>query len=437
MFLIKQAQSYLPWNQCVAKQEDPKEEGVFCSLPDDMWHQIVLKSGDPLTFACVSKRLYGVCMRLDPVSQLPERIQEYLKATFSADLLKSPPFVYTKAYERLKAESEALLGKDAPPNVGSAGMTAYHKATRSLEAINYWAFYSVVSGEPRAISWALYCFRAEETIRTEDSWQSFLHITKLVIDKLPVVSLPEEIGCFTNLTNLRIKHQPLLNTLPASITQLQGLRSFEIDDCRSITSLPEAIGALSSLTYLRIAHTAIKALPSSIGNLQSLNTFTIVSCPLESLPDTMSRLTSIDWCALSQLPALSSLPPTFGSGLRNVRWLFLNNVGISSIPASIGEMRALQKLVIENNPNLTSIPCTITELPRLRNLDISQNTHLTSLPDNIGHLRTLETLELHGNPCLTELPHTINQLQAQLVLPKHIDPYHPLLVDYPHSKEFR
>jgi len=458
---VTRIQSFLPNNQPVASKTEPQEEGVCCSFSDDLWCEIFLKYGDPLTFACVSKRLHGICQLVDPMPRLPEEIQKYLRATFSEEQLKNTAFVYKMAYNRLEEETKHF---DRGRCFDRADVATYHAADRAFEAMSFWAFYSIASGDNH---WSHpdgppYCFNAANNIRASNALDSCVNNSTLSVGKKALISrLPEEIGIFTKLTDLCLEHQ-IFHTLPTSITQLQSLNCLVINHCYSLTSLPESlgnlqalrkffsfgtsiahipdsIGALSALKMLRITRSAIKTLPVSIGKLESLTCLSITENSFfESLPDTASQLTALASLGLASNPSMTAIPPTLTHNMRNLDMLALNDLGITEIPASIfRHTRVLRNLDVIGNPNLSCLPCTIVDLPRLEKLTLRGNPKLTSIPDNIGLLPNLRSLDFSGNPNISQLPHTINRLQAELILPAHIDPYHPLLIDYAYKKTFK
>ena len=98
------------------------------------------------------------------------------------------------------------------------------------------------------------------------------NITKLQI-YYPIISLPDSIGTFTNLTELEVGGDEDANNDWSRLPQYNPL-----------TSLPDSIGDLRNLTKLYLDGNHLRSLPQSIGNLRNLTlTSVITTCLLLSL----------------------------------------------------------------------------------------------------------------------------------------------------------
>ena len=89
-----------------------------------------------------------------------------------------------------------------------------------------------------------------------------------------------------------------------------------------------------------------------------------------------------------------SLPRTI-AGLRNLRFLILDDNRLTRLPAEIGGLEALTKLQTARN-HLAFLPREIGRLRNLSELSLDEN-QLSELPKEIGHLESLQTLSLSGN----------------------------------------
>jgi len=85
-------------------------------------------------------------------------------------------------------------------------------------------------------------------------------------------TIPPEIGCLTNLTQLWLGINPLMaGEIPLSIGNLTNLTSLWLFDNQLTGEIPSEIGNLTNLTYLSLAGNSLTGeIPSEIGNLTNL-----------------------------------------------------------------------------------------------------------------------------------------------------------------------
>jgi Leucine-rich repeat (LRR) protein len=81
-----------------------------------------------------------------------------------------------------------------------------------------------------------------------------------------------------NLSNLTIKSNSDLITLPGIIQKCRTLRSLQILDCWNFSVLPDWLGDLTSLEELKVHAPKLQCLPHSIKGLTSLKTLTLKQC---------------------------------------------------------------------------------------------------------------------------------------------------------------
>ncbi len=102
-------------------------------------------------------------------------------------------------------------------------------------------------------------------------------------------------------------------------------------------------------------------------------------------------------------------PHSYGIVVENgvVKWVSLDNCGISKIPEIIRELKLLEGLVLSRN-QLETLPEWIDEFDQLQVLDVSDN-QLKEIPESLVNLEKLKQLKLQHNK-LKKLPASISNL---------------------------
>lgn len=123
-------------------------------------------------------------------------------------------------------------------------------------------------------------------------------ITSLALNNLHIEYLPEELGCFTNLTYLSLEDNQL-TILPKAIGNLTHLKKLFLKNNR-LRFLPEEFWNLTELRELSLGDNDLKDLSVKIGNLTKL-IFLNLSCKqLRKVPDEVSRLIELQDFFISQ-----------------------------------------------------------------------------------------------------------------------------------------
>ncbi|RWR85669.1 disease resistance RPP13-like protein 4 [Cinnamomum micranthum f. kanehirae] len=84
-----------------------------------------------------------------------------------------------------------------------------------------------------------------------DGIASLLHLVYLKIEECGLKNLPDSVGNLHNLQILCLSEWNNLKMLPPTITKLDKLTSFDIDNCRSLECMPDGIERHSRLERLR------------------------------------------------------------------------------------------------------------------------------------------------------------------------------------------
>ncbi len=121
-------------------------------------------------------------------------------------------------------------------------------------------------------------------------------------------------------------------------------------------------------------------------------------------------------------------PHSYGFAVENgvIKWLSLDNCGITKVPEIVSELKLLKGLSLSRN-SLETFPKWIDEFDQLEVLDVSNNK-LIEIPESIGNLKKLKQLELQHNK-LKILPISIGNLDLLEVLYAHEN----LIEDLPES----
>lgn len=202
----------------------------------------------------------------------------------------------------------------------------------------------------------------------------FTKLLELRLDDNQLQSLPENIGSLRELRELRINHNQL-KSLPKSIGSLVWLEKLHLDDNR-LQSLPDAIVSLTRLQELDLSNNSFPSFPKIIGLLTSLRELYFNNNQLQSFPEVIGLLTSLQCLDLSN-NELQFLSESIGS-LIELKYLFLNKNPLQSLPKSIGSLAGLQCMHLRDH-SLMFIPDEILES---KNFHIRNNKSWLSLYKN-------------------------------------------------------
>ncbi|XP_022725948.1 putative disease resistance protein RGA1 [Durio zibethinus] len=228
-------------------------------------------------------------------------------------------------------------------------------------------------------------------------------LSTLVIDSfrefgffIPKVLL--ENCCF--LISLTVTSCPSLETLPANLGKIRGLKSLKIAFCEMLESLPDGFTNLISLETLDIIECPrLSTLPEqSLERLSSLRSLSIENCAgLTSLPTGMQHATALERLTIMFCSNLASLP----DGLQNLLALksltILSCQQLASLPEGVEHMKMLQNLEIRICPKLMALP-KVNNLVSLKSLAISDCQNINSLPEGIQQLKQLQHLSIKDCP---------------------------------------
>jgi Leucine-rich repeat (LRR) protein len=122
------------------------------------------------------------------------------------------------------------------------------------------------------------------TIPNEIGCLSNLQVLKL-IHCYRIQSLPPGIGKLKNLVHIHVNYCDGFQTIPQEIGRLKNLEKLHILNCDRVTTLPDEIGSLTKLRFLSLKLRGLQSIPATIGSLRNLSDLRLEFCrSLESLP---------------------------------------------------------------------------------------------------------------------------------------------------------
>ena len=181
-------------------------------------------------------------------------------------------------------------------------------------------------------------------------------------------------------------------------------------DGDGLSKFPEVITTkYLNLEVLEIGNNGISSLPENIGNLKKLDTLYLnhsqYGAKLNTLPESFGQLTNLRYLDLNDM-GITSLPDSF-CNLTQLNYLNLTNDVIDKIPANFGNLSNLES--INRIETYGDIPDSFSNLSNLKicNIYLYGNASNT-LPTDFGKLTNLEELYLDGT--FTKLPDSFSDL---------------------------
>ena len=153
-------------------------------------------------------------------------------------------------------------------------------------------------------------------------------------------------------------------TLPDSLAKLKILKSLWLQNC-SLVGCPPVISEITNLKELSLAENAIiQELPESLKNLEKLNKLNISSCGLDILPEVVFELKELKRLYLrnNEIDPEKSVSSSL-SNLKELEVLDLSQCGLTSFPEVITKLLKLRYLFLDRN-SITSLPGSLKNLKK-------------------------------------------------------------------------
>jgi len=239
--------------------------------------------------------------------------------------------------------------------------------------------------------------------------------TKISLDKENISGrIPEEIGNYTDITELCLAYNKLKGSIPYSIGSLANLTILRLHGNALTGRIPESLFVLRNLVELRLDHNNLTdELPSSIGDLKKLTHLYLSHNKLTGkIPEKIGNLKNLVHLIMQDNQFVGSIPESIGN-LTNLTHLYMAQNSLKGeIPQSFKNLEQLSVLILNENKLSGEIPEFICNFSRLSQLWLSYNNFSGSLPSNIGKLTRLKILQIHNNPSLEgPIPSSINNLK--------------------------
>jgi Leucine rich repeat len=148
-----------------------------------------------------------------------------------------------------------------------------------------------------------------------------LNLTFLDLSQLDLSDLPPEIGCFTQLKTLNLKHNQLVE-------------------------LPDQIGLLTQLEKLSLASNRLEQLPAIFNKLSHLDKLDLYQNRLEKLPKSVKQLTSLRTLYIHEnlIPRLPSI-----RNLSNLEYFSFKNGFLKRVPRNFEKLTKLKEIDLSHN----------------------------------------------------------------------------------------
>ena len=263
------------------------------------------------------------------------------------------------------------------------------------------------------------------------------HIAVLKLSNNQLDTIPDEISCLQNLTELDVSECGL-KEFPNSVLKLQKLIHLNISD-NFIHVIPGDLLKMD-LTKLFIGRNPLDEFPQFLDHLLHLEVIDLSSCFLETFPlmtPTLREIVLNGNCIPEITEDICQLKLTK---------IFMKENSLNELPHSFQNMTELQSIDFSST-NLNAVPWQILKLDNLRKLRMRNNA-IEQLPDEWNQCVNLTLLDLSENPfytletlklescCFSEFPEVLLQLQAlkDLDLGQNLIPSLPNNFDRLHLK---
>src|SRR3989338_1446200 len=167
-------------------------------------------------------------------------------------------------------------------------------------------------------------------------------MTRLQLENLDMIALPDEISQFSSLIELDLSNNQL-TYLPASLGQLNKLKNLNLS-INQLTSVPASLGQLKKLTFLYLNENQLTSVPDSLGQMSKLGLLNLSKNLLTTIPDSLGNLSKLGYLFLIE-NQLISLPDSLGR-LSNLIMLDISYNQLTVIPDSLGQLSKLVGLYL-------------------------------------------------------------------------------------------
>jgi len=179
--------------------------------------------------------------------------------------------------------------------------------------------------------------------------------------------------------------------------------NIDLEENNLVGTIPPEIGCMSDLLDLRLHRNSLTGvIPAEIGNLSTLQYLNLaVNGFTGSIPSQLGNLNNLEYLYLYQNSFIGNIPPEIGD-LTQLRVLLLGaNQLAGSIPVQLGNLVNLEYLNLHGNQLTGCIPEELGGMSKLDTLNIRDNQLTCDIPATFSNLLLLETFNVTGN-CITD-----------------------------------
>ncbi|XP_034695041.1 receptor-like protein 7 [Vitis riparia] len=230
--------------------------------------------------------------------------------------------------------------------------------------------------------------------------------------------VPEFLGNFSNLTQLKLSSCGLKGTFPEKIFQVPTLQILDLSNNKLLLgSLPE-FPQNGSLETLVLPDTKFSGkVPNSIGNLKRLTRIELARCNFSGpIPNSTANLARLVYLDLSENKFSGPIPP-FSLSKNLTRINLSHNYLTGPIPSShLDGLVNLVTLDLSKNSLNGNLPMPLFFLPSLQKIQLSNNQFSGPLCKFSAVPSVLDTLDLSSNNLEGQIPVSIFDLQCLNIL---------------------
>eukprot|EP00211_Chloroparvula_japonica_P000288 CAMPEP_0119120878 /NCGR_PEP_ID=MMETSP1310-20130426/1741_1 /TAXON_ID=464262 /ORGANISM="Genus nov. species nov., Strain RCC2339" /LENGTH=1192 /DNA_ID=CAMNT_0007110389 /DNA_START=37 /DNA_END=3616 /DNA_ORIENTATION=+ len=219
-------------------------------------------------------------------------------------------------------------------------------------------------------------------------------------------ALPSSLGDLSLLEVLDVSKNELSHAIPTELGQLQSIMIIDLIENDFFGNIPSEFGLLSSLTFLSICVNPISGpIPEELFNLPALEELYLFENSLSgTISSNIGRLTRVTEMSLHGNFLTGTLPPELGSMKRLRRLGLYGNEFTGSLPNTLGNLEKMEELFVDHNKLSGTIPTTLGQLPHFYTLDCNHNSLTGTIPSELARLSMLKNLYCDSNELSGALP---------------------------------
>lgn len=178
----------------------------------------------------------------------------------------------------------------------------------------------------------------------------------------------------------------LTGNIPASLSNLAGLRELILDDNQLSGTIPASLGDLELLSFLYLhANNLVGTIPPELGKLNQLSHLYLYSNSLTgSIPPELGNMSALVFLHVAHNQLSGEIPFEL-SGLNNLEALALNyNRFETVLPDWLGSLPSMKMVILSGNDFYGALPRSFTSSATLVSI-FAENNQLTHFPDFSSH----------------------------------------------------